>query len=76
MEDVVGATEAMRMTGYTRSNIARLCRKGKFPGARKVGHKWIIPRTSVENYQPGPQGFAAHPENAGKKKGKKQKKED
>lgn len=63
MDDVIGTTEAIEMTGYDRSHIVKLCKLGKLPGARKIGHDWIIPRSSVENYQPGPRGFAAHPEN-------------
>lgn len=27
-------------------------------GAFRIGHQWLIPRTTVENYEKGPQGFA------------------
>jgi len=62
-------TEAVAVMGVQRHHIARLCREGKLPGAVKIGTEWLIPRTSAEAYQPGPQGFAAHPENARRKAG-------
>ena len=60
--DYVTIPEAMGIMDIDTSHIARLCRQGKLAGARKLGPNWIIPRTSVEAYTPGPKGFAAHPE--------------
>ena len=43
----------------SQENILYLCTHGKFLGAVKVGHMWLIPRESVENYQPALKGFSA-----------------
>ena len=74
--DFTGVAEAMEITGYTRSNIAYMCRHKKMKGAKKVANRWLIPRASVENYVPGPRGFAAHPENNPGRGKKKKKVED
>ena len=42
-----------------RTQILRLCKQGRFLGAEKIGNVWIIPKVSVENYEPAPKGFAA-----------------
>lgn len=62
MEVLLSATEAAKVMGLSRRQVGELCRRGKLPGARKVGLNWAIPMESVENYVPGPQGFAAHPD--------------
>ena len=62
MGDYVPMEEAMEITGYKRANITLLCRQGKIPGAKKVGNRWLIPRAGLLAYEPGPQGFAAHPD--------------
>ena len=43
----------------TTGNINYLCKNGKLPGAVKVSDLWLIPRESVENYQPALKGFSA-----------------
>lgn len=52
--------EAAKQLKYTKSAVCNICRRGEFPGARRVGQRvWIIPRASVMNYKRGLQGFAA-----------------
>lgn len=56
-EDYIAQPEAsaiLEAKGFfaDRTRISQLCRAGRFPGAVKVGHIWIIPRASVENFQP------------------------
>lgn len=58
----VTVSQAAEIMAKDVSQIARLCRQGKLAGAVKMGPNWVIPRASVENYTPGPKGFAAHPE--------------
>ena len=58
--------EASQKSGYDRKHLARLCQQGKLAGAIKKGGGWWIPETALDEYQPGPKGFAAHPEKAGK----------
>ena len=36
--------EAAAVTGTTPEHVARQCAEGKYPGARKVGGQWQIPR--------------------------------
>ena len=48
-------------------SVRNLCAWGKLPGAEKRGRDWFIPRASVERYEKGPQGFAAHPRKGGGK---------
>ena len=59
IKDVVSVEEAAKMLGYEKSSVTLLCRKGKLDGAFRIGHQWLIPRATVENYDKGPQGFAA-----------------
>ena len=54
--------EAAQKSGYDRKHLARLCQQGKLEGAIKKDGGWWIPEDSLKAYQPGPQGFAAHPE--------------
>lgn len=63
LKGYVSTADAARMMGCTQNHVNLLCRDGAFPGARKIGRNWAIPREDVETYEPGPQGFAAHPEN-------------
>ena len=64
IDNYISIAEACPILGVNRQQAARLCRTGKLPGARKMGPNWFIPRASVEAYEPGPKGFAAHPEKA------------
>ena len=59
IKDVVSVEEAAKILGYEKSSVTLLCRKGKLDGAFRIGHQWLIPRATVENYEKGPQGFAA-----------------
>jgi hypothetical protein len=57
-------TEASRVENATGDTLCTerlgvLCRTGKLPGAKRKGRMWFVPRQSVENYVPGPRGFAA-----------------
>ncbi len=57
--ELISVTEAASVMSLGRSQVLRLCNCGRLPGAQKVGNTWVIPRSSVETYKPGPQGFAA-----------------
>ena len=59
IQDLVSVEEAAKILGYRKSSVALLCRQGKLEGAFRIGHQWLIPRTTIENYEKGPQGFAA-----------------
>ncbi len=59
IKDFISVEEAVKISGYKKRNITYLCNKGDLPGAVMIGHCWLIPRKSVEEYTPGPQGFAA-----------------
>ena len=61
IENYIGMAEAARISGMSIFHLSRLCRQGKIEGAVKVSQNWLAPRSSVENYTPGPKGFAAHP---------------
>ena len=59
IKDLVSVEEAAKILGYRKSSVALLCRQGKLEGAFRIGHQWLIPRKTIENYEKGPQGFAA-----------------
>lgn len=59
LDDYISLSEAAKLFGHHKNFWARLCQQGKLPGARKMGRMWVVPRESVQNYTPGPQGFAA-----------------
>ena len=59
IKDLVSVEEAAKILGYRKSSVALLCRQGKLEGAFRIGHQWMIPRKTIENYEKGPQGFAA-----------------
>ena len=59
IQEFISVEEAAELSGYGKWNITLLCRQGKLDGAVKVGKVWLIPRKAIENYKPGPQGFAA-----------------
>ena len=59
IQDLVSVEEAAKMLGYEKSSVTLLCRKGKLEGAFRIGHQWMIPRATIENYKKAPQGFAA-----------------
>ena len=51
MEDLLSVQEAADILNLDRSRIGRLCRQGRFPNARKIGERWVIPRDSVTNFK-------------------------
>ena len=59
IKDLVSVEEAAKILGYRNSSVALLCRQGKLEGAFRIGHQWMIPKKTIENYEKGPQGFAA-----------------
>ena len=59
IKDLVSVEEAAKILGYRNSSVALLCRQGKLEGAFRIGHQWMIPRKTIENYEKAPQGFAA-----------------
>ena len=59
LDDYISLSEAARIIERHPKHLALLCRQGKLEGARKIGRDWVVPRESVQNYTPGPQGFAA-----------------
>ena len=59
IQEFISVEEAAELSGYGKWNITLLCRQGKLHGAVKVGKVWLIPRKAIEDYKPGPQGFAA-----------------
>lgn len=67
-KNLISTTEAAEIIGILPRSVKTLCQRGKLPGARKAGRDWLIPRASAEGYEKGPQGFAAHPELAKRKK--------
>ena len=44
MNDLVGTKEAAASLGCSPLHIRRLCREGEFPGAKRIGNTWILPR--------------------------------
>jgi len=52
--------EAAKYLKYTTSYVCQLIKSGKISGAKKISQKaWLIPKTSIFDYKPGLQGFAA-----------------
>ena len=56
VEDLVSVQEAANMLSLDRSRIGKLCRQGRFDGARKIGERWVIPRDAVINFKRRPPG--------------------
>ena len=59
IQDFVSVEDAAKILGYVKSSVTLLCRQGKLEGAIRIGHQWLIPRKTIENYEKAPQGFAA-----------------
>ena len=56
--DYITVDETAKYLNRTKRHVCWLCIR-KLPGAKKFGEKvWAIPRKSVEEYEPGLQGFA------------------
>ena len=51
LEDYVDQITAARMLNVTQGRISQLCSEGRFQGATKIGWSWIIPKTSIENFE-------------------------
>lgn len=67
--DYVTVEYAAKYLKRTKRHICWLCINGKLPGAKKFGERvWAIPRKSVEEYEPAPQGFAVIKERKGAEK--------
>lgn len=60
IEDLVSIPEAASILKLDRSRIGKLCRQGRFEGARKIGERWVIPRESVKNFVRLPPGTKSH----------------
>ena len=50
-EHLISASDAGVMLGISTVRMNVLLRQGRFAGAEKIGRNWIIPRSSVENFQ-------------------------
>jgi hypothetical protein len=59
LEEMLTTDQAAQMLDRDKTHVALLCRRGKLQGAKKIGRDWVIPKVSIENYQPGESGFAA-----------------
>ena len=46
VEDYMSTREASDRWGMSMPSVLRLCNLGRVPGAGKVGHAWIIPKTA------------------------------
>ena len=46
VEDYMSTREAADAWGLSMASVLRLCNLERIPGAGKVGHGWIIPRTA------------------------------
>ena len=49
-DEYVDAVTAAKMLGLTRATVSFQLKANRFPGQVKIGHFWLIPRASVENY--------------------------
>lgn len=43
MEDLLTAKEYAELIGSSPQIVSRLARKGRIPGARKIGRDWLFP---------------------------------
>ena len=59
LNGLLTVAEAAKRLNLSITQITKLCRQEKFPGAEKISGAWFIPEESVASYKPGPQGFAA-----------------
>ena len=67
-EELVGLTEASKLTGLSREWLRLLYHRGELPGAQKVGNSIGIPRRHVARLKAAP-----HRPRAGWPKGKPRK---
>ena len=59
IKDLVSVEETAKILSYRNSFVVLLCRHDKLEGTFRIGHQWMIPRKTIENYEKGSQGFAA-----------------
>jgi excisionase family DNA binding protein len=51
MSKIIGDTkDAAEFLGVDESTVTREAKKGKIPGARKIGYRWKFHLPSLENY--------------------------
>jgi excisionase family DNA binding protein len=41
-------TEAARVLRCSAANVRKMCRRGRLPGAVRVGRDWFVPRSAIE----------------------------
>ena len=58
LSEYVTIEQAAEIMKYKRDSVSLLCRQGKLDGAQRIGHRWLIPRKTAENFKKAPQGFA------------------
>ena len=51
VEDLLSIPEAANILKLDRSRVGKLCRQGRFAGARKIGSRWVIPREALDRYK-------------------------
>lgn len=59
LNDFMTSKEAAEYLKRSDSLMRKLCKSGKLTGAVKAGNTWLIPKSSIIGYTPGPKGFAA-----------------
>lgn len=50
-EQLLTLTEVGAELGLDTRTLATQCRRGRFPGAYKIGPVWVIPRSGVDHYR-------------------------
>ena len=58
INNALTTTEAAEILGIRDTMVRRYCRAGKLI-AQKVGRDWLIPKKSVESFEPEPVGNPA-----------------
>ena len=53
----MSVTDAAKKLGLTSQRVSTFCRQGRLQGAKKVGHYWVIPEESVNNFVRQPPGL-------------------
>lgn len=51
-KDYIDQVTAAKMLNLSQSRVSQLCTEGRFEGASKIGWSWLIPKVSVERFQP------------------------
>lgn len=46
--DLKSSSEVAKMLNRTRYAVAKMCQRGVFPGAKKIGKTWLIPTHEIE----------------------------